>query len=328
MLSVPDDTFAIFWKSDFRRFWGGWKLDTEVIEPIYSVDMIRLKSRIYKDKLKSFMSRYNIDPKGEHWEKYKFSCYRNNWRITDTNSDDEECSFYVASNHNMEKGNQHKTGVVIEFNPNNCNGADELDRVLNMFSLSLPIVKSIDIAVDFHKVNINWLTINKGNKRRLNTIDIGGDDKTYYVGERGKNLQVKVYNKARERRKKKKGYQVLYDDWTRYEITIKPDITVDKIKDFKIDKEIPNITYICENEFKGLNSTDRFILKAIKKGVGTLNELPRRRKRKLRSYVEKEYKQLVKPYLIENKLKEYVKKISRNYHFLDEKYYRSAHYQK
>ena len=181
----------------------------EVIPPEYRVDMIRLQSRIYKQKVESHLTRLDSEPNAEYWENYKVGGYRHNWRIRDINAEGEECSFYVACQNNSEQITSHKTNVVLEYNPTTCNGSKLLDQILHLFSMTVPTVKSIDVAVDFHKVNIDWLTIVKGNKRKKITLDHGGDDKTYYVGAEGSHLRVKIYNKAKERRKKRRATKYL-----------------------------------------------------------------------------------------------------------------------
>jgi len=298
---------------------------SEIIDPVYSVDKIRLKSRILKEIVWGYMKKYNIEPCVNYWEEFKMVSYRHNWRF----KVGDEQTIYIGCQHNSEQPTDLKCGVVIEYNPNKL-GFDNkyLDRLLMLFSKTEPVVQKIDVAVDFHKVNIDLITILKGNKRKIITLDYGADDKTFYLGESGQNGRVKVYNKAKERSKKRKGYQVPYDDWTRYEITLKPDVITSNIQDYKIEIDIPNITYISSNEIKSLNSTDRILLKAIKVGLAGLTELSRKKRDKLRPFVEVEYKRFVKKHLLENAVKEYVQDLVYKYFFFDNKQYVAAHYSK
>ncbi|PRX15949.1 hypothetical protein BX659_1793 [Orenia metallireducens] len=298
-------------------------MSEEVIKPVYSIDKVRLKTRLAKDVVQFKMRKYESDPRVEYWEGYKITEYRHNWRFK--LGVDE--TVYIGCQHNSEPPVELRTGFVIEYNPNkvekdNC----VLDELLMLFTKTEPIVQKLDVAVDFYKVNINWVTLFKGSKRKITTLDYGSDDKTYYIGEVGQEGRVKVYNKAKER--SKKSYPVPFSDWTRYEITLKPDVITSNIQDYKIDIEIPNITYIQPHKIKDLNSTDRILLKAIKAGLAELAELPRRKKEKLKPFIQEECELFIKKCLLQETVVDFITEISDKYFFLDGKQYESAHYSK
>lgn len=302
---------------------GYRKLSDEVVDPIYSIDKIRLRTRQEKEYFEDYMRKFDVDPVAEYWEEYKIQSYRHNWRFK---VDDEEV-IYLAFQHNSEPPTQLKANVVIEYNPNKISDDNEyLIELLKLFSHTIPEIRKVDVAVDFHKVNIEWLNISKGNKRKEVVCKNGGDDKTFYIGEENKDCRVKVYNKAKERSKKGKRDQVPFGEWTRYEITLKPNILTDKIKTYEINQEIPNITHVSLGGTSELNSTDLFILKAIKQGAGTLNDLPYRRRKKLKPFVEKDRRKLVKKELLEKTLEDYIVNLSNNHFLLNGKEYKAAHY--
>jgi hypothetical protein len=284
----------------------------------YSIDMIRLQCRIEKERVTKYMNRYSTSPAVDYWQKFNISSYNHNWRIKDLNSNDEQCSFYAGCSHNAkrkEDRNSMRTDFIVEFNPNTCKGSKELDRILSIFSLHNPILKSVDVAVDFYNLNINDVLVHNGSKIKRNTFDLGGDNKTIYIGEEGQNLRVKVYNKAKER--SSKGVDVNHE-WSRYEITLKPNYPLDKIDLYSISREIPNLTLVSSVEGEGLNSTDKFILKALKQGTGDIKELPYRRRKKLEPYLVNKDKKLIDKDMLLDTIKEYANMLKAEYHLLSD----------
>lgn len=188
-----------------------------------SVDMVRLETRIMIDKFEEIFSAFKNLPQVEYYQKFSISDYRHNFVFKECKNEKnvfnglcEYNSFWVGFFHNSAKKMQ-KQSCVIEFNPNKCDvGFGLLQRILNCFFKDClnTFVRSLDIAVDLHNVDINNVVCDKCNKRNYVEMVQNGA-KTIYMGARGQNGRVKIYDKAKE--------QKLSDDvkWCRYEITLK-----------------------------------------------------------------------------------------------------------
>ena len=195
-----------------------------MIEIEYSVDKVRLKTRMHNSIVSDFMVKnLDLNPSITYWTNYKYSGYRHNWRIeqdavkgeyVNDNGDakltsiGEPYSYWLGYHHNSEKPTEVHN-LVIEFNPNKCLPHGLLDLILKTFfnTYSTEVV-TIDIAMDI-PININRLIIDKYKKHTYKLFDNGGDDKTHYLGKG--DGRIKIYNKARE--------SCLDGELTRYEIT-------------------------------------------------------------------------------------------------------------
>jgi len=195
-----------------------------LIEIEYSVDKVRLKTRMHNSIVSDFMVKnLDLNPSITYWTNYKYSGYRHNWRIeqdavkgeyVNDNGDakltsiGEPYSYWLGYHHNSEKPTEVHN-LVIEFNPNKCLPHGLLDLILKTFfnTYSTEVV-TIDIAMDI-PININRLIIDKYKKHTYKLFDNGGDDKTHYLGKG--DGRIKIYNKARE--------SCLDGELTRYEIT-------------------------------------------------------------------------------------------------------------
>jgi len=195
-----------------------------LIEVEYSIDMVRLKTRVYNSIFRDFIVKnLDLNPAVTYWTNYRYSGYRHNWRIeqgplTFEYLDDggdvkrsyigQDYSYWLGFHHNSEKPTEVHN-LVIEFNPNKCLPHGLLDLILKTFFNTLSIeVVSVDVAIDI-PININRLIIDKYRKHTYKLFDNGGDDKTHYLGKG--DGRIKIYNKARE--------LGIDGDLTRYEIS-------------------------------------------------------------------------------------------------------------
>lgn len=182
-----------------------------LIEIEYSIDMVRLKTRVHNSIFRDFIVKnLNLNPAVTYWTSFKYSGYRHNWRIEqgpltfdylDSSGNSkvsyigEYYSYWLGFHHNSEKPTEVHN-LVIEFNPNKCLLHGLLDLILRTFFNTFSIeVVSIDVAMDI-PININKLIIDKYKKHTYKLFDNGGDDKTHYLGKG--DGRIKIYNKAKE----------------------------------------------------------------------------------------------------------------------------------
>lgn len=247
-----------------------------MIDIEYSVDMVRLRTRIPDDFMKNFVEiKLDYEPSVKYWTNYNLEQYRHNWRIEQQNPYNGVYSYWLGYHHNSSK-DKEKHDLVIEYNPNKCPIDGMLELILFKFYASKEIeVVSLDIAMDF-EVNISYLLIDKfrKNKMKMITGGKGEDDITYYLGE--SDGRIKIYNKARE--------LGIEGDLTRYEVSKKIN---EKIKDilsptFQFKANIPPIGYLTSQP---IDKTLEGLLWAVKSGYPITN-LSRRHKEKVRQYID------------------------------------------
>lgn len=252
-----------------------WKLENLKVE--YSVDMIRLKNNVYSEFFKPFMDRFSYNPNVEYYISTNFKKYKHNWHF-----EDEKGSFWLAYRHNQENGGGQAYNAVIEFNPNKVQESPLLHEILKKFfnPNSNYIISSCDIAIDLHDVDMEKEIFWDKGKKQNYTIYHKGGSKTVYLGS-GAN-RVKLYDKANE--------QNLKDEkWTRYEISMKVDYTYNTLNDFEYEGCLPKIWVVGLFKYDmDLTSTDWFILQALMQGCGTIDQLGRRKRKKIRTALDKQ----------------------------------------
>lgn len=247
-----------------------------MIDIEYSVDMVRLRTRIPDDYMQNFVkTKLDYEPSVKYWTNYNLEQYRHNWRIEEEKVVGGNCSYWLGYHHNSSKDTE-KHDLVIEYNPNKCPIDKMLELILFKFFASKEIeVVSLDIAMDF-EINITELLVDKYRKKTMKIFygAEGEDDITYYLGT--DDGRVKIYNKARE--------LGIEGDLTRYEITKKIN---EKIKDiisptFEFKAHIPPIGYLTSTP---IDKTLQGLLYAVKKGY-RVHMLTRRNRDNLRQYIE------------------------------------------
>ena len=185
----------------------------------YSIDMVRLRVELPCDFVEKCVDRFGSEPNCNYYKKSSIKEHRHNFHFEDYGFEGI-CSFWLGVEHNS-RGRSPLVDLVLEYNPNKCAGSPLLDYILSNFYKDNPHVevRKMDIAIDI-PCNILDLRLYK-DRRDLTVIDKGSDNKTYYVGARGSNGHIKLYNKSRE--------SGLDFDLTRYELTITPKDYIDRI---------------------------------------------------------------------------------------------------
>lgn len=249
----------------------------------YCIDMIRLSCEITFD----FFETKILSRKPVYKEKLKDW---NSTRITDFqynfNYIDNDCSFWFGFISNKEKISKGKSlsnpktcfNFTVEFNPNKVKNNKFLLHILNMTSDW--VIKACDFAVDVKTNILNICGLDKGRKDCLVTYDMGGCNKTYYIGK-GDN-RLKIYNKTLE--------SGLNYDLTRIEITKYFDnLPLSKVKTFVYDGYIPEL-FIKEFQLSLDDySTDRTLFAlvyAVTNGY-PLHNLSRDYKKKVKDFLKK-----------------------------------------
>lgn len=238
--------------------------------------MIRLKTEIHKDVLqKVILNPFGVEPGVSYKMMTSITAYRHNFFIEDLNLFNCKCSFWIGSAHNSRKSSDH-VDFVIEYNPNKCVGSVLLDYVIDhIFRDNRHVeVKSLDVAID---IPVNILDISysvKGNMNRR-IFDNGSDDKTYYFRKGKSNGAIKIYNKKRESN--------LSYELTRYEITLTPNVGIDKMFSYTVPREL-FIPVMCTDNFQfpvNLNGTDKVLLLACMEHPEYLKNLGRDKRKKI-----------------------------------------------
>ena len=237
--------------------------------------MIRLKTEIHKTVLeKVILNPFSVEPGVSYKMMTSITAYRHNFYIED-NSDFGVCKFWIGSSHNSRKASDH-VDLVLEYNPNKCNGSLLLNYVIdNIFRNDRHVeVKSLDIAID---IPVNILDISysvKGNMNRR-IFDNGSDDRTYYFRKAKSNGAIKIYNKKRESN--------LDYDLTRYEITLNPNVCIDSMSVYSVPEEL-FIPVRDINNFQlpvDIKGTDKILLLACMEHPEYLKDLDSRKRKKI-----------------------------------------------
>lgn len=265
----------------------------------YSIDMLRLRVEVSVSSLQFLVDMLQNYLGSKMWVGRSIKDYKYNFSVSELNY-----SFYLAFLHNTERLHEKsKVSLVIEFNPNKCSwtGSTLLSYILTSYFVDDPTVVSLDVAVDI-PVNINSIIVDRQVKRRVLTYDLGGDNKTIYVGQG--NGRVKIYNKAREM-----GLDV---DLTRMEISIKFNGSMSSMLRYSFDYEFPKVyvvnsanisnnailsacIYACLNGFS-LSSFSRKYrnkLKAILNSVSLLDVKNERITNVIRSFASEYFKYVI-----------------------------------
>ena len=271
----------------------------------YSIDMIRLYTEVNYYKLQETLDKLVYNPYCKYREMKQINAYMHNFYISGSlpnenefieigydNYDNEyqvskenSYSFWLGARHNSKYISRDRVDVVVQFNPNKCQGSEILEYILqNLFSEnSFTRVKDIDFAIDI-PYNIRDICLKRDLKSGYRLIDNGGDDITHYMRKRGSHGHLKLYNKAREQKKS--------GNLTRYEITLKIDVDLKYISDYVIDMGIfPNIYIMAIDKQLDVSQelpigVDKVLTMACMENPGYLKELPFRRRKKIESFLE------------------------------------------
>lgn len=237
--------------------------------------MVVLSTVSKKSEVELYFNRYRDNPDSTYWQGHGVKAYKHNFTINIGDS-----SVYVGIHHNMKKAVQGSVDMVIKYNPNKVYGV-ELASIICQFFIGNPFtkVKSFDLAIDI-PINILQVFPQPVGKMSKRIIDNGGDNKTYYFKERGSNGAIKIYNKKRE--------AGLDYDLTRYEITLNPNVTLDGMSFYRLDEDLLIPMFITGDVQLGFDvtGTDKVLLLACLEHYEYLDELPRKKKAKIKEFIE------------------------------------------
>lgn len=244
-----------------------------------SIDMVVMETVVKVSQLEPYLKGWEYRPEVEYWQGYGIKSHRHNYNF----KVDRDSSFYVAVQHNSPKKYLSIIGgsvdIVVKYNPNKVSSV-ELARLLVTFFVDNPftILKSFDLAIDI-PINILSVFPQPTGKMGKRTFDNGGDNKTYYFKERGSNGSTKIYNKSRE--------AGLDYDLTRYEITLVPKVPLRDMAFYSLDENLLIPLYITGDVQLGLEvtGTDKVLLLACLEHYEYLDELPRKKKAKIKELI-------------------------------------------
>jgi len=245
--------------------------------------------------MEKLVKRLNNDLDAHHYLGRSISEYKHNYIIRESYYVDtsfgkmrNESKFWVGLQHNSERTDQDKTTLVVEFNPNKCdlkNGL--LNHVIERFAYTPPegvAIKSLDICRDFEGIGINSVTYDK-NRKSHEIIYNTAKGKTIYLGKRGSNGRVKIYDKAAEQKQPDK-------ICTRWEATLKfknltmRDFLHGKVNVEDINTNLPTV-YIGES---GFANSDNIMMKcasyAVKTGYVKLADFTRHLRKQITPHLE------------------------------------------
>lgn len=240
--------------------------------------MVRLRVELPKDFVELCIERFSNEPNCEYYLRSSIKEHRHNFRFQDYSSFGK-CSFWLGIQHNS-RGHSPLVDLVLEYNPNKCNGSKLLDYVLsNFYSNNSHVeIRKMDLAVDI-PTNILNLRLYK-DRRDLSIIDKGSDNKTYYVGARGSEGHIKLYNKTRE-----SGLDYCL---TRYELTITPKRYIDDMIDsYSLDPKLL-INVVDVNSFQldlELKGQDKLNVIACMDNPSLLSLLDKRKAKKIKDII-------------------------------------------
>lgn len=252
--------------------------------------MVRLEARVEYDFFMGFANKFlsgNTDV--EHFEKFKMLDYRHNFRVfNDDNLFDEKKSFYLGYIHNTEKpgsSGKKKYKLVIEFNPNKMlMDFGLLNTVLSWFFCDVDNVKfvSCDICTDFEGIAIDSVIVDKGSKRTFIDYQKNGG-RGLYIGKRGSNGQVKVYDKAKELGLKDK----VLTRWEGHFTFEHLYLNMVLAQGFVIDECLPRVSFPTGEQVDVIDDLRlRCVVECVRNGFVRLDDFEKRYRQKIRKCLE------------------------------------------
>ena len=242
-------------------------------DTLYSLDKLILEFEMRGEDAQRLMDVYSLNSHVESWFSNKLSVCRYNYRflLKDGNS------FYIGFCPNWRKANRYTSYGRIEFNPSKVCLDSEFMFLYGQLLSFIPRFRlypvRFDLAIDLPIARDKVYLLK--DRRLYEEYSYSAINKTQYLGVRNSHGRVKVYNKALE--------QKLDIDLTRIEITI----DWDKSTYGEVEKILPSI-YILDNyQFSvDINGTDKVILIAVMNDMSLINELGRKKKEKIKSYLK------------------------------------------
>ena len=240
----------------------------------YSVDMVRLKTKVPHEHFMRFSNKYlDYDPNVEYRTLMQINAYRHNWNIKQQTPFGQEFSYWIGYQHNSEKPSV-SSGLVIQYNPNKCPLMGVLANVLRVYFSSEEVeVISVDLAMDF-ALPIDKLIVDRQRKQNMQIHYYSSEMPTYYIGKG--DGRIKIYDKAKEL-----GIDGVL---TRYEVSkeIREKIKDIQSPEFDFKANIIPVGYLTP---KDTDKSLDLVLWAVQNGY-PIGSLTRRNKEKVREYLD------------------------------------------
>lgn len=234
--------------------------------------MLRIDLRVKTEDIQRFLNSVRYDLRFEYWESKTFFSYRHNFKVICDNQN----TFWIGLERNSNTSEKYQKDVTLEFNPSKV--GDDLTFLSvykRFFDMKVSLtVKRFDLALDVPIARDRCYLVK--DYRTYQEYRNSSSDLTQYLGQRNSGGFCKLYNKAKE-------LKIDNYDLTRFEITI-------DWKDSEYGKTlcmIPKI-YILDDFQVGfnLNGTDKVLLISCLQDMSLVDELPRRKKEKIRELLE------------------------------------------
>lgn len=255
--------------------------------------MIRLSVKVSLSDFRFFYASLMDNPevsqyvgKGMSEYHYNFSVQENLHNSVSGVLDSAYNRFFFAYQHNSEKGmsDYGKFTFLIEYNPNKCFVEfGLLNFILREFFNDVDKIqlRSCDLCCDFHGVPIDSFVFDKNRKRYVCDL-VGNNGRTIYIGKRGSNGRVKIYDKAAE--------LGLKDDViSRYEVTLAFDnLCFSRIlfSHFDVDVNLPQVYVTTGQTLLLTDSKLRAAVLCVQNGLMSLNDFAKDFRKKIRTYLE------------------------------------------
>lgn len=263
----------------------------------YSVDMVRLLVKLRPGEFQAIFDYQARMPDMSFYMSNRAKDYHYNLVVKK-----ERYSYWMGYRHNSSCDNYD---FVLEYNPNKVHDDELVNYILsNYFNKATcynvkysPRVCSVDIAVDINVNILNCLVFKQTRGRYMFYQGNTGrsDDYTIYIGKG--DGRVKVYNKALERG--------LDYDLTRYEISLKINKPLQRIRMVKVDVEKSPILKIIDMQL-GIDAEMRATLNGFLQEPYLINQLTQYKRKKYREMIDSCVDFKLDSREIEKKIIEYV----------------------
>lgn len=266
----------------------------------FSVDMVRLTVPVRMGEFTTFCNQFvSIHTGVKERRSSRTKDYRYNYSVEDflfmSQGEYEVMSewgqvtcnkFYFGYQHNMEEmsaSELKKYNLVLEYNPNKCNTMKGLlRRILKRFFSDEQKVRfvSCDICCDFENLTMDNVVVDMKSKHTFVDYRANGG-RGFYIGKRGSNGQVKIYDKAAEQKLKDK---VL----TRWEVHLAfDDLYMNMIlgRAISVKECLPTVYFGGGQEMLIEDVKLRCCVMAIKNGTANIKEFAQKYREKIKPYL-------------------------------------------
>lgn len=246
----------------------GFTLSIDMVTIDYSVSSPAAREALIR-LLDTLPMLYAVEVR--HWSSLRIGTFRENYTL----KFQDRTSFWVGVGLNANKPLWGRSRM--EFNPNKVAAHKvflELLKWFNTHSLQMnSIIKRFDLAID---IPVERFSVRLLKDRRVYTERRHGQEWTEYLGKASTVGRVKLYNKTVE--------AGLDYPLTRLELTLDPATPFDKLP-------WPVVYYVANQQIGmeelRVTDTERFVLGALLDGYGSLTDLGRKTREKMKVLLER-----------------------------------------